>query len=50
MEAENKGPELEADSRGDVSTMAGNHKFRVAIKKGALSATPTYNSKKNILL
>ena len=45
METENKGPEIKADSGVDVSTMAGNHNFRVAIEKGALAATPTIQRK-----
>jgi hypothetical protein len=45
METANKEPEIEANFEGDVSTMAGNYNFRVAIKKGNLAATPTIQRK-----
>ena len=45
MEEDDKGEELRAQSEGDVSTMAGNHNFRVAIKKGTLAAAPTIQRK-----
>ena len=41
METEDKRAERRANSGGDVSTMGGNHNFRVAIKKGALDAAST---------